>query len=165
MQATFYNPVEIHFARGTAAELPALLTSLRLPNARILMVTDQGLAAQDFVRDIEQALRNSGLTVFPFSDIRAEPRAHEVDAAVALGRKQGVSCVVGIGGGSALDVAKLAACLATVDQPVSGYAFGRKSRPRRLPAFVPHSKYQMPGRDAQNALGREPPSTEDMHAN
>ena len=134
MQATFYNPVKIHSTERTADELPTVLSSLSLPSSPILLVTDHGLAKYAFVQEIETSLRASGLAVVPFADIRAEPWAGEVDAAAELARNQEACCVVGIGGGSALDVAKMTACLATVDAPVNDYAFGRQELPEtRLP--------------------------------
>ena len=99
-----YGPRVISTATG-AIELPDLL-----PDGSVLLVTDDqlidlGLAAP-WIAELE---RFRSVTVF--SAVEADPSKATLLAAVEAGRAAGVASVVGFGGGSPMDVAKLAAYL------------------------------------------------------
>ena len=61
--------------------------------------------------------------------MRSDPLAGSIDAVVDLIRQHNGRCVVGLGGGSSLDVAKIAAALAISGEPVEAYALGAKPLP------------------------------------
>ena len=99
-----YGPRVISTATG-AIELPDLL-----PDGPVLLVTDDqlidlGLAAP-WIAELE---RFRSVTVF--SAVEADPSKATLIAATEAGRAAGVASVVGFGGGSPMDVAKLAAYL------------------------------------------------------
>ncbi len=99
-----YGPRIIATATG-AAELSGLL-----PDGPVLLVTDDklielGLAAP-WIAELEHAR-----PVTLFSAVEADPSKATLLAAVEAGRAAGVTSVVGFGGGSPMDVAKLAAYL------------------------------------------------------
>ena len=99
-----YGPRVLATGSG-AAELPALL-----PDGPVLLVTDDqlidlGLAAP-WITELE---KSRSVTVF--SAVEADPSRATLLAAVEDGREAGVTAVVGFGGGSPMDVAKLAAYL------------------------------------------------------
>lgn len=91
---------------GTSGGLAALV-----PPGPILFVTDQALLGLGLARAALAALRRAGHDVVIFADVEADPSAATVLAAVAAGQGGGVASVVGFGGGSPMDVAKLAAYL------------------------------------------------------
>ena len=99
-----YGPRVIATSTG-AAELASLL-----PDGPVLLVTDDqllalGLAAP-WIAELEQSR-----AVTLFSAVEADPSKATLLAAVDAGRAAGVASVVGFGGGSPMDVAKLAAYL------------------------------------------------------
>jgi len=66
-----------------------------------------------------------------FSDVQADPPEHVVEAAVAAARQAGVDGVVGFGGGSSLDSAKLVALLVRTPQALPDiYGIGLARGPR-----------------------------------
>jgi alcohol dehydrogenase class IV len=82
-----------------------------LPKGPVLFVTDEqltGLGITDAARD---ALEASGKPVTIFDKVEADPSRATLEAAVEAGRSAGAASVVGFGGGSPMDVAKLAAYL------------------------------------------------------
>ena len=99
-----YGPRVLSTATG-AAELPALL-----PEGPVLLVTDEQLIglglADPWIAELE---RSHPMTIF--SAVEADPSKATLLAAVDAGRTAGVASVVGFGGGSPMDVAKLAAYL------------------------------------------------------
>ncbi len=99
-----YGPRVLATATG-ATELPALL-----PDGPLLFVTDDqlidlGLAAP-WIAELEKTH-----PVTMFSAVEADPSKATLLAAVEAGRAAAVTSVVGFGGGSPMDVAKLAAYL------------------------------------------------------
>lgn len=88
---------------GAVAELPTLV-----PGGPLLFVTDAGVRAAGLV-DAPLAALGDRATVF--DRVEADPSRATLMAAVEAGRAAGVAAVVGFGGGSPMDVAKLAAYL------------------------------------------------------
>jgi alcohol dehydrogenase class IV len=106
---TFQTTPNVLFEAGAAKKIAALVSEFGA--RRVLLVTDKGVRNAGLTQDAEESLAAScDLTVF--EDVVADPPAHVVEAAVVLCREKRVEAVVSIGGGSALDTAKLVAYLA-----------------------------------------------------
>ena len=103
---TFYPGPRLIAGAGKAAEIADLL-----PQGPVLFVTDEQLIALGLTREPVQALEVSGRTVTIFDKVEADPSRTTLEAAVEAGRSAGAASVVGFGGGSPMDVAKLAAYL------------------------------------------------------
>ena len=82
-----------------------------LPEGPSLFVTDTGVRSLGLAAAYCAALEESGRLVTVFDRVEADPSRQTLLAAVETGRLAGVSSVVGLGGGSPMDVAKLAAYL------------------------------------------------------
>ncbi|MFB6303343.1 MAG: hydroxyacid-oxoacid transhydrogenase [Haloferacaceae archaeon] len=95
------------FGAGAAAELPA-----RLPDGAgsVLLVTDPGVREAGVVAHLLDVLddRRPDLAVDVFDDVASDPALGVFAAAVDRVRESAPDAVVGVGGGSALDVAKVA---------------------------------------------------------
>lgn len=81
----------------------------RLNLSRPLVVTDSVISQLDSVQEIVASLRKSCTAVILFDEGKPEPAIDVAQQAVAWARDGKVDCVVGVGGGSSLDVAKVAA--------------------------------------------------------
>jgi alcohol dehydrogenase class IV len=88
--------------------------------APVLLISDPGIAALG--DRAEGILKAGGHRVARFQDIRSDPLSRQIDAAAEAARKHGAKLVIGLGGGSALDVAKMAAAIAPSSQPAEHYA-------------------------------------------
>ncbi|WP_112324304.1 iron-containing alcohol dehydrogenase [Oceanibium sediminis] len=113
---------------------PGLLDTLgefagNLLGARVVIVTDPGMMATDMPHRAERALRAAGAEVALFREVEADPSERLVIEARDVLREFGATGVLGLGGGSSLDVAKLAAALAA-----SGAALGECYGIGKLPA-------------------------------
>jgi alcohol dehydrogenase class IV len=103
-----------------AAKRLGLLLAQHFPNARrALIVTDAGFLRTGLLERPTDSLKNAGLSVTIFSDVVADPPEAVVLKAAGEARKSGTDIVVGIGGGSSMDVAKLIAVLVRADQPLA----------------------------------------------
>ncbi|GJJ02508.1 alcohol dehydrogenase [Duganella rhizosphaerae] len=98
----------------------------RFPTARrALLVTDPGFLATGLVEAPAASLRAAGVAVEVYSKVVADPPEQVVLDAVAAARKHRTDLVIGLGGGSSMDVAKLIAVLAGSEQPLSAiYGIG-----------------------------------------
>jgi alcohol dehydrogenase len=99
------------FGQGSAARLGEELALAGAQKA--LVVLDPNLAGSEAVKPALDSLAEAGVDSVLYSDITREPEPAEADAAAALGRREQVQAVAGIGGGSALDLAKAAGVLIT----------------------------------------------------
>jgi alcohol dehydrogenase class IV len=82
----------------------------RLPVGPCLLVTDQSLRQLGLTDPYQQAIGEDRELVI-FDAVEADPSKETLLAATEMGRAAGVMSVVGFGGGSPMDVAKLAAYL------------------------------------------------------
>jgi alcohol dehydrogenase class IV len=100
-------PADVRFGVGRVGEVPQALADLG--TSRVLVVTGRSTSRAAAVRS---ALTESGISTIPFA-VATEPSIERVRAALELIAEAGCDAVLGFGGGSALDVAKAAAVLAT----------------------------------------------------
>lgn len=87
----------------------------------ILIVTDPLLKELGIVDHINKPLQENGYRTTLYTDIAPEPPLAIGEQLVDYTRKHQFDLVIGLGGGSALDLAKLAAVLATHDGKVADY--------------------------------------------
>jgi alcohol dehydrogenase class IV len=109
-----------------------------LPSGPVLFVTDALLLGLGLPRGPLAALRKAGHDITLFDAVEADPSAGTVLACAAAGRAAGCTSVVGFGGGSPMDVAKLAAYLiGSGDALDSIYGVGLATGARLPLALVP----------------------------
>jgi alcohol dehydrogenase class IV len=77
----------------------------------VLIISDKGVARAGLIERPKALLEAAGIRVTVLDDTPPEPDVHQVSSIVAAARQQPCDLVVGIGGGSAMDVAKLVAVL------------------------------------------------------
>jgi alcohol dehydrogenase class IV len=109
-------PTRVITGPGRIAELPEACRSYGL--ARPLLVTDRGLAKTDLVAGIVGRVREAGIPVSVFSDVKANPTEANLRAGVDAFRADGHDGVIAVGGGSALDVGKCVAFMVAQTRPV-----------------------------------------------
>jgi alcohol dehydrogenase class IV len=103
---TFHPGPRLVAGAGKSDDLADLL-----PPGPCLFVSDEPLVELGLTDAARRALDDSGRAVVLFDAVEADPSRKTLEAAVAAGREAGVTSVVGFGGGSPMDVGKLAAYL------------------------------------------------------
>jgi alcohol dehydrogenase len=118
---------------GLAGRLGDVITE-RFPGARrLLIVTDAGFLRTGLLDLPRLSLEQSGRSAIVFSEVLADPPEAVILAAVDVARRLEADLVIGFGGGSSMDVAKLVAVLAPSPQLLSDiYGIGKVSG-KRLP--------------------------------
>lgn len=105
----------IEFGEGEIARLPEFLAGLGIE--RPLIATDRGLVATGLVETVTALVPPATV----FADTPANPTEKAVIAAHALYRENGCDGIVGLGGGSSLDLAKAVRLLTGHDAPLEQY--------------------------------------------
>ncbi len=104
---------------------------------RPLIVTDKGLGALPVLAEFKTHL--AGLDVAVFSGVFGNPTCNQVMDGAAAYKAHGADCVIGFGGGAALDVAKVVGVAATHEGDILDYVWDHPQvRPivNALPYFV-----------------------------
>jgi alcohol dehydrogenase class IV len=132
MPFTFATPPRLVCGAGSLSALAGLAAAQL--GARLFIVTDPGVAAAGLVDKLLEALRPSGSAWEIFDAVVADPPESVVEAAAAQARAYGATGVIGFGGGSAMDVAKLVALLAKPGSAPLAQAYGvNQATGSRLP--------------------------------
>jgi len=100
---------------------------------RVLLVSDSGLAKIGLLDKAVAGLKNGVEDVAIFADVLADPPVSNVMAALQLAQDFGVDGVVGFGGGSSMDVAKLVAFLCCSTQTLPDIYGVGLAEGKRLP--------------------------------
>ena len=133
----FSFPTTIHFGPGARALVGPHLVEQGLK--RPLIVTDKGLAALPLMAELKAALDAAGLDAAVFGGVFGNPTGAQVMAGAAAYQAHRADCVVGVGGGAALDVAKIVGLMATHPGDVMEYVWDHPQvRPMTaaLPYFI-----------------------------
>jgi alcohol dehydrogenase class IV len=124
MTAFAFNTVaSIVSEPGVCARLGPLIAERFADARRVLVVTDPGFLRTGLLDPACASLTQAGFTVSTYSDVVADPPEHIVNTAVDFARSKDVDLVIGFGGGSSMDVAKLVAVLAGSQQAL-GQVYG-----------------------------------------
>jgi len=108
---TFHTAGQLIFGRHATQQLGEV--AARLGVRRILLVTDSVLVKAGMVETVHVPLTESGVAVEVFTGGEPEPSTRAADAALALGREFRPDAVLGLGGGSNMDLAKITAAVLT----------------------------------------------------
>jgi len=132
----FNTTPSIVFEAGSSRRFGAI-AGKRL-GAKVLVVTDPGLRKLGLADPAIASLEQAGAIVTVFDEVEADPSRTTLMRAVEAGRAAGVTGVAGFGGGSSLDVAKLAALLLGSGEDLDeAWGVAQAKGPRLPLALVP----------------------------
>ena len=133
---TFDSVGEIIFGTGTLAQLGPLCAARHWHRA--LVVSDANLAAAGVLDQAVEVLQSSSVEVCAFTETEAEPSIETAVAAIASGTSFAPDVVIGLGGGSNMDLAKVVAAVLACGGEVSDYfGFDRVPSPTLPLVCVP----------------------------
>ncbi|MDD5597409.1 MAG: iron-containing alcohol dehydrogenase [Victivallaceae bacterium] len=116
-------PGKTFFGAGSVEKLRDCLPK----GAKVLLAVGNHVKKSGLLERLMRILADFETVVF--CGIRAEPPLPEVDELIGFGRRNAVSAIVAVGGGSVLDAAKAAAAIIPLDGTVGDYFYQRKAIP------------------------------------
>ena len=119
MISRFSFPTRIVFGPGAVGELGTEARQLRI--TRPLLVTDRGVAACGLAEQVLGEVRRAGLAAPVFTEVSPNPVEQNVVDGLEAYRRENCDGVIGLGGGSALDVAKAIRLVVTHPFPLEQY--------------------------------------------
>lgn len=102
---TFFLPVKMEFGRDKYKAL-----SNYLKGDRVMIISDPIISKMLYYEEIKNLLGEK--LVLTYEKVMPNPETGMIDEAVSQARASNIDCVLGIGGGSSLDTAKVVALLA-----------------------------------------------------
>jgi alcohol dehydrogenase len=127
----FHVPTRIIFGSGVTSQLNRIIQN-ELGASSFFLVTDKGIIKTGIAEKFISQLSN----VTVFDEIEQNPKNETVDKAGDLIRATKPDCVIGLGGGSALDAAKAIALLATNPGEIEDYEGKSKYTKSPLPVLA-----------------------------
>jgi len=115
----FQLPRKVIFGEGISEKVGS--EAKALGGKEILLVTDENLSKMGIPGKLEEALAGEGLDVNVFSSVEPEPRLEVAETVAESVRRKKYDIIIGIGGGSVLDMAKVASIAATNPGPMRHY--------------------------------------------
>ncbi|WP_417492040.1 iron-containing alcohol dehydrogenase [Maricaulis sp.] len=134
----FRTVPHIHVGAGSAARLAVIAAPLIGERRRVFLVTDRGVRSVGLIDAAVAALEAAGLSVAIFDRVVADPPEAIVLEAEDEARAFGAEVVIGFGGGSSMDAAKLVAMLLGSKQSLAQmYGVNNATGPRLPLILIP----------------------------
>ena len=114
------SPRQVMIGDGAAAQIHEMLVNWQVSDGRVLIVADKEVVRLGLIDKVREPLK-ANYDVACFDEIVGEPTLATAETLANFARQKPYSAVVGVGGGSAIDMSKLAAALAANTGDVTEY--------------------------------------------
>lgn len=134
----FQLPRKIIFGNGAIKKIGEEATAMFPGQNRALLITDKGVHGAGLTDEATASLKKSGFEVIVFDEVTPDPPFTLVNKCLALARKEKIGVILGIGGGSSIDTAKIVSCMAPYQDGIDAYlGINKVQRPGLPKIFVP----------------------------
>ncbi|MDR1677649.1 MAG: iron-containing alcohol dehydrogenase [Deltaproteobacteria bacterium] len=136
-QFTYYLPTKIFFGNGVSARTGEIAAGLGLK--KVLVITDNGISKLGLVEEVAKTFSPHGISYEVYEGVLPNPTIGSVYEALEAIKKFKPDGVLALGGGSSIDVAKLATVLENNDDSVplaQALAGVRLQNGRRIPLIA-----------------------------
>jgi len=132
----FYSVPNIIFGSGKLDELANLCTKNKICNP--LLVSDLGIKAQGYVNLVDSLLKKHNIELSIYDEVKADPPEKNIFDAVNIFKKNNCDAVIGLGGGSSMDVAKAVSYFAANEIDIKNcYGVGKLKSKRKTLIQIP----------------------------
>jgi len=100
----FFSPTKITVGLNAASQVAKEVK--QFGGSRVLIVTDPGVVAAELIAPIESSLTSGAIDYVVYDGVEPEPPSRVIDRGAEIMQAEGCDLVLGVGGGSSLDVAK-----------------------------------------------------------
>ena len=123
----FQMSKKLVMGNGAISQLPAIIDKMRCEKP--LIVTDKGIINAGIDRKLTNVLDKAGIRYGIFKEVESDPKIEIAYACLEKVQEEKCDMIIGFGGGSSLDIAKVAAVLVTNKDDISTY-FGIGNIPK-----------------------------------
>jgi len=88
---------------------------------KALIVTDKGVINSGIEKKVKDHLDKNGVSVGIFDDVMSDPDIANAEACIEVGKKDRYDLIIGVGGGSSMDIASIASVMMTNAGTVHDY--------------------------------------------
>lgn len=103
---------------------------------KILVISDPGIRKANILKYIEEPLNEAYIDYEIFSQISPEPTIEDAETVADKVRSYNYNAIIGYGGGSSLDMAKIASIAATNREKISDFIGNEKVKRKGLPLIL-----------------------------
>ncbi len=107
----FQLPTRIKFGDGVSKEAGAEAKALGA--TKVLIVADKGVIGAGLTKPVEKSLEDAGVPYIYHDNLNSNPRIWQCEEGYEVAKKEGVDCLVAVGGGTSMDAAKAIGVLLT----------------------------------------------------
>ncbi|WP_417681942.1 iron-containing alcohol dehydrogenase [Roseibium sp.] len=133
---TFNTSHRVVFENGSAGALSRHAGNLL--GERPFIITDKGIINCGLIDGCLKDLKAAGCQTALYEDVLADPPRRLVEDATQKATDHGATCIIGFGGGSSLDIAKLVALLASSGEDLDdAWGIGNAKGPRLPLVLIP----------------------------
>jgi alcohol dehydrogenase class IV len=119
MASVFTTTPKIIMGAGSIREIGAEVAKRGVK--KVLIVTDKGVIGAGLNAPVEESLKAAGIEYALFDGVEPDPRYEIVADCVDVIKKEDAKLLIGLGGGSSLDMTKTSAIMATNEGPIGEY--------------------------------------------
>ena len=134
MKFDFHSTRSILLERGESSNLAKRI--FERGGKSVLIVTDSGVLSAGLLTKALVQFQELSLSAHIFSDVLADPPVSVIDSAVKVAQNCKADFIVGFGGGSSMDVAKLVALLASGKEKLADVYGVDMAKGPRLPLIL-----------------------------
>lgn len=128
------GPDVIHFGWGCLEQVGKLVQEYEAK--RVFVVTDQGIREAGLLEGLLRILKDAGAEYEVFDSVEPEPSVETCDRAAEAARAGDFQLVIGLGGGSCMDVAKVTSVMAVHHRPTAEFLGMNRVPGRGLPKIL-----------------------------
>ncbi|WP_173918200.1 iron-containing alcohol dehydrogenase [Halobacillus sp. Marseille-Q1614] len=115
----FVSPKHIYYGEGSLCKLPEIIQDLQVK--KVVLITDPILKELGVIDPVLEILHNENVELDIITSVVPEPPIDTADQVVEEARESQPELVIGVGGGSAIDIAKATAVLVENEGKVEEY--------------------------------------------
>ena len=115
----FRTTKRILFGLGAVEKIGAEAQLLK--GKKVLVITDSGVIQAGLLEGVEKSLQAANIPFALFDGVEPDPRIEVVEKSVEKAKKEGIDLIIGLGGGSSLDIAKVTSIMITNSGKIDGF--------------------------------------------
>lgn len=130
----YYIPTKINFGPGRSQLVGQVIKGWG--RKKPLIVTDEGIISAGLAKIITQSLEKEGIHFEIFSGVKSNPTLNNVIAGTEKYKNVGADCLIGLGGGSPMDVSRGIGVIAVHGGKIEEFCLGKRAIEKPTPPII-----------------------------